>query len=121
MATTIQSFGLDDSPFNVSESDLENTAIMDIKAGVAGQVDVIDIDNSANAASSFFKGYDNVNPTIGTTDPDLIILVQASVRRQIIFVEGFEFTNFSMACVTAAGTAGVTSPTSSVIVEVQLS
>lgn len=118
MTTTIQSFGLEETPQVIHETDLESTAIRDLTGGVAAALKAIDLDNSGVAAVSYFKGYDNGSPIVGTTDPDLIIMIQASVRRTIIFIEGFDFDVFSMACVTTAGTAGVTNPTASVVVDV---
>ncbi len=118
MATTIQSFGFVNSPLNVRESAIGATGVMDIKAGVAGYVLALDIDNTANGAASYFKGYDAGIAVVGTTVPDLVIMIPASVRRTILFVDGFDFANFSFACVTVGGTTGVTPPTSSVVVDV---
>ena len=120
MATTLQSFGLDDSPQNISESDLTATVVQDVKAGVSGTLWNLDIDNSANGAASYVRIWDNPSPTNGTTDPDIVIMIPASVRRTIEFVEGFEFTNLSFAAVTTGGTAGTTDPTSDVIAEVMV-
>ena len=119
MAVTIQSFGLNESPQIVSESDLTGTPVRDISGGVAGVVNAIEIDNSANGAATYFKGYDNGAPTVGTTDPDLVIMIPASVRRTVIFIDGFDFDSaFSFAGVTTGGTGGTTSPTSDAPAEV---
>jgi|SRR6267378_2519133 len=83
------------------------------------------IDNTLNAAISYFKMYNNAAPTIGTTAPDEIIMVAASSKITIPLqtgnppVPGKVFaTALSYACVTAGGTAGTTAPTSAVPVEI---
>ena len=76
----------------------------------------------SNGAASYLKIYDSLGPTIGTTDPDWILPVAASVQRTFLFTEddvmGLTIANgISYGCVTAGGTAGTTSPTSSVILD----
>lgn len=86
----------------------------DIK-GSAGTLYAIEIDNSLNAAVSYVKLWDAASGsvTVGTTAPDWIFRVAASVSRTVMFPQGVAFaTALSIAAVTAAGTAGVTGPTS---------
>lgn len=94
-----------------------------VKASSAKVYSVI-VDNSANAgAASYVKLYNTGTVTVGTTAPDEVIYVP-----QGVVVEHFLFTGanagktfgtaVSAACVTTAGTAGVTSPVSSVIVTI---
>ena len=79
----------------------------------------IEIDNTANAASTFVKLYNNAAPTVGTTAPDMIILVPASVSRTLVIPSGITFaTALSIAALTAGGTAGSTGPTSDVTTRV---
>mgnify|MGYP001589379178 CR=1 FL=1 len=99
----------------IYDSDADGTSEADM-TGTSGVLYVVDIDNTANAAASYVKLYDAAAPTIGTTAPDWIFKVAASVRRVLAITEGFAFTNLSMACVTAGGTAGTTNPTSNVAV-----
>ena len=74
------------------------------------------LDNSLNAAQSFLKLYDAAAPTVGTTAPDLVFRVEASQKIQVTFHKNKpKFTTaLSLCCVTAGGTGGVTSPTSTV-------
>ena len=74
------------------------------------------LDNSLNAAASFLKLYDAASPTIGTSAPDFIFKVAASEKLQVTFHKNKpKFTTaLSLACVTAGGTAGTVSPSSSV-------
>lgn len=77
----------------------------------------IEVDNTANAAASYLKLYNTGSPTVGTTVPDWVVMIPASVERNITIPEGLTFgTALSYACTTAGGTAGSTSPTSDVIV-----
>ena len=78
----------------------------------------ITIDNSNNAAKSYLKLYDHASPTVGTTAPTHIFEAPASKVIRVNFHKNKpEFTtSLSVACVTAAGTAGTTSPTSTVSV-----
>ena len=77
----------------------------------------ISFDNSNNAAAaSFLKLYDASAPTVGTTAPDWIISAKGGDKVHMVFFKNKpKFTTaLSVACVTAAGTAGATSPTSAV-------
>ena len=75
------------------------------------------IDNTNNAsAASYFKAYDASAPTVGTSAPDFCIKVGGAEKLYINFQKNRpKFTTaLSFACVTAGGTGGTTSPTSSV-------
>lgn len=89
----------------------------------AKKVHAIDLDNSANAAGSYLKLYDNSDPTVGTTVPDEIIYVRGTKRRRITYHDDkLEFaTALSVACVTAGGTGGTTAPTSAVTAKITVS
>lgn len=84
--------------------------------GAAGKVYMIEVDNTANAASSYLKLYDDGNPTVGTTAPEDVVRVKAGQKRCLVIPEGLDFTILSFACVTTPGTAGTSSPASPVIV-----
>jgi hypothetical protein len=83
------------------------------------------VDNSANAAASYLKLWNVASGgvTVGTTAPDEIIYVPAlsivTVNYGTSAAPGKTFgTALTASCVTTAGTAGVTSPSSSVIVTI---
>lgn len=101
----------------VRDSNLGGTSDANVGPGAA-TVYLVQVDNSANAAQKvYLKLYNAVAPTIGTTAPDKVIPVPGGSTQKIAFPEGIPFTTgLSMACVTAAGTGGVTSPTSPVVV-----
>lgn len=76
------------------------------------------VDNTAVAAITYIKGYNAFAPIVGTTDPDLVLMIPASVSKTVLFTTGNSFsTAFSMAALTTGGTAGVTGPTGSCIVD----
>lgn len=112
-----------DSPAGYSRyvNTVVNNAISGVKTS-AGTIHALIIDNTANAAITYIKLYHALtgSVTVGTTAPDDIIAIPASVKRTISFVEGLGFlTGLSVAAVTAGGTGGTTSPTSSVILTVE--
>ena len=99
--------------------DLDGT-ISAVKAS-SGTLYGLVIDNSANAAASYVKLWNTASGsvTVGTTAPDWIFMVPASVKKTFSMPEGIAFgTALSAACVTTAGTAGTTNPTSNVDVRI---
>ena len=100
-------------------------AVVDAIKASSAVVYSVTIDNSANGAASYVKLYNLASGSVvvGTTVPDEVILAPASQVVTAIFktsaAGGKTFgTALSAACVTTGGTAGVTAPTSSVIVSV---
>jgi hypothetical protein len=99
------------------DTDSANAAVA-AKAS-SGTIYALDIDNTANAAVSYVKIWNTAqgSVTVGTTAPDFIFMVPASSRTPWIIPAGVALgTAITVACVTTAGTAGTTSPTSDVIV-----
>jgi hypothetical protein len=102
----------------------ENTATNNTKSAVkasSGTLYAIVVDNTANAAISYVKLWDlgSGSVTVGTTAPDMIFKIPASGKKTIIFQDGLAFaTALTEATVTAGGTAGVTSPSSNVILDI---
>ena len=86
----------------------------------------VTIDNTANAgAASYVKLYNlaSGSVTVGTTAPDEVIYVPANVIVTREFFSGASAgvtfgIGLSAACLTTGGTAGSTSPSSSVIVSI---
>jgi hypothetical protein len=80
----------------------------------------IRVDNSANGAASYLKFYFiNTPVTVGTTVPDEVILLPASTIVNRSMPGGLIVpTGLIVACTTAGGTSGSTSPSSSVPLQV---
>jgi len=81
----------------------------------------VEINNSGNSAdASYVKCFDKATGavTVGTTDPELILVATAGATVTYMFDQGISFaTGLVLACVTGAGTAGTGDPSSSVVVK----
>ena len=72
----------------------------------------LELDNSAVAAVTYFKLYNNAAPVVGTTAPDAIIMIPANATISVAIPGGVTFaTALSYVAVTTGGTAGVTATT----------
>lgn len=118
MATTQITLGYPAGTNLFTETSLANTALV-VKASSA-TLHLAVIDNTANGAASYVKVYNSAGAvTVGTTVPDDVWLVPASSTRTFYNVGGTVFgTGLQVACVTAGGTAGTTSPTSAVVARI---
>ena len=116
MAVTKQDMDLTTGLTVVRDTDADSTSEADMNTGAA-TLYLVSIDNSANASQkNYFKLYDAVAPTIGTTAPDMIIPCPGGSTVTLAILEGLSFaTGISAACVTTGGTGGITNPTSDVI------
>ena len=74
----------------------------------------IRIENPHASAVAFVKLYDNVAPTVGTTDPDIILSAPADKVITWVMQAGVSMDSVSMACVSTAGRAGTTTPTGTI-------
>ena len=74
-----------------------------------------------NPAAVYFKAYNNTAPTVGTTDPDLILPAAASATASYTIPNGGHTfgTALSFAVVTSAGTGGTSNPATAVLVDIE--
>lgn len=73
----------------------------------------LELDNTANGAASYCKAYNTGTVVVGTTVPDLVVMVPASTKITMVWPAGVTFgTALSFATTTAGGTTGSTSPSS---------
>ena len=124
MAITIQPLTLDAAEKIISDADVDETAEVDVNHGAAKIVALV-LDNTANSATTYLKLYNTATVTVGTTVPDLVLMVLASVTRTMVIKSrsyaGLYFdTALTLAAVTAGGTAGTTGPTSAALLDVVL-
>jgi hypothetical protein len=85
--------------------------------GAAGTLYMLQIDNTANSSSMYFKLVDANAATVGTTSPDFVLRVRASTKTTFVIPGGLVFsTGFTAFCVSTGGTAGTSSPSSAVVV-----
>jgi hypothetical protein len=119
MATTVIDIATPSGLKKFRETDLAETKVA-IDA-TSGTLHTIVVDNTANAAVTYLKLWNAASGdvTVGTTAPDWVFQISASVKKTIVFHDGEAYaTALTAACVTTAGTAGTTGPTSNVIVEI---
>jgi hypothetical protein len=119
MTTTLIDIATPSGLKKFRETDLEGTKVA--VDATSGSIHSIVVDNSANGAASFLKLWNvaSGSVTVGTTAPDWCFLIPASTKVTIPFISAVAYdTALTAACVTTAGTAGTTNPTSSVIVEI---
>ena len=113
--TTTPTCGGDFPDVIVKETDLGGTAVVDVFDG-SKSVHTISINNTQNAAVSYFKAYNAGSVDPSSDVPDLKIKVPASVTLDIIIADGLSFTTaVSMRCVTGTTDTDNTDPGSSVI------
>lgn len=115
------------SPSNfIQFTDTAMGATIDAVKASSALVYSVFIDNTANGgAASYVKLYNvaSGSVTVGTTVPDEVIFVPGGAQiEHLLFTKsslGKTFgTALSAACLTTGGTAGVTPPSSSVIVTI---
>lgn|SRR5574341_1518525 len=119
MAITITPLGIGGNALRIMrDANANATSENNVNDGAA-TIYAITVDNSAVAATTFVKFYNNASPTVGTTDPDMILMLPASSSRTFVFRNANNFaTALSYAAVTTAGTAGTTNPTATVIMNI---
>jgi hypothetical protein len=91
-----------------------------VKASAATVYNV-EIDNTANAAITYVKLFNlaAASVTVGTTVPDVVIMVPLSVKISFVIALGWSFpTALSVCSVTTGGTVGATPPSSAVVVKI---
>jgi len=109
----------------VKDADADEVVEKDVLAGPC-TLKHVHVTNG-NAGVVYLKFYDDIAPVVGTTAPEEVLQCVGSGTEGGVtdFLinggKGLRFENgLSYACVTAGGTAGVTGPTSTVSVVVQL-
>lgn len=119
MAVTITPLGLNGTIKIIRDATSNATSESNVADGAA-TIYAITADNTANAAVEYLKLYNAATaPTVGTTDPDVILMLPLSVVRTFVFRNSLSFsTGLSFATVTAGGTAGLGSPGGAVIVNI---
>lgn len=106
----------------IRDDDADATSENDVLSGAATIIRV-KVDNTANGHDVYLKLYNDAAPTVGTTAPNIVIPAKAG-KSAILAIQGGSGISFgtalSFACVTTGGTGGTTSPTNSVIVDIEV-
>jgi hypothetical protein len=107
----------------IRDADCNATPTDNVNAGAA-VIYLIEANNSTNPSSTvWLKLYNSLNPTIGTTAPDMTFPIGGGDTFKLAIPEGISFgTGLSFACVSnGGGTAGGTGPTNDVEVTLVIS
>src|SRR5437773_864836 len=106
-------------------------ATTDVIKNSAGTLFMLGLDNTANAAITYIRLWDNNGAVVtGTTAPDWIFKIPASKKFTLVLTDstsgvatgGIAFANgLQIAASTTAGTAGNTAPSSAVVGKVLFS
>lgn len=90
-----------------------------ITAATSGTLYLIEVDNTANSAPSYFKLVDASSTTVGSTAADLVLPAAATSTARYVFPEGYGYTaGLSVWCVTGVLTASNSSPSNDVIISI---
>ena len=100
----------------VQDTSATNTAV-DNTTGGSGTLYAVEIDNTNNAAISYFKMANSTDATAGTTAADICLFCPASSKVNYVFVGGIAFSaGFSHWCVTEKAESDTSAPGSAVVV-----
>lgn len=95
-------------------------AAVAVKASSA-KIYELELDNTANGAATYCKIFNVAagSVVVGTTAPDMTILVPSATKITMVFPDGLDFgTALSVASVTTKAESGSTSPSSSFAVKI---
>lgn len=101
----------------VINTDCDQTSDDNVFGGSATMYS-IQIKNPHATDVAFVKLYDNAAPTVGSTDPDIVLSAPANKVITWVMQAGVTMSVVSMACVSTAGTGGVTTPTGTIDVRI---
>lgn len=96
------------------------TATTELLSSGAGLIYAVEIDNTLNTATSYFKVYDTTGAvTVGSTGPYMILMCPGSSKAQYTFDSGVTIsTGVTAVVVTTNGTFGATTPSGTVVVRI---
>ena len=117
---TISSITLANLSANEFNDTVNGSTAVAVKAS-SGTLYHVECDNTANAAATYVKLWDlaSGSVTVGTTAPDWVFKIPASVRITQPIPGGVAFgTALTVASLTTGGTAGTTAPSSATIVRI---
>lgn len=60
----------------------------DVMSGAGATCYILDGDNSNNTVAAYLKLYNSANPTIGTTEPDIVLKLPAQTRQSVTIGDG---------------------------------
>ena len=113
MATSSTNLNSPISNTHYTDTDIGSgtTATSTTISGSSEVVNHILINNSVNSSKVYVKLYNDASsPTIGTTEPFMVLPCEALSSFEIQFLPGITFAQLHYAAVTTAGESGTTGP-----------
>ena len=99
-------------------TDVDDTAGAAAVSAASCVIYEMELDNTANAAATYMRMYNTATVTLGTTVPDSIIMIPASVKITLVLPSGVTFgTALRLSAGTSATLATTTAPTSNFAVK----
>jgi hypothetical protein len=108
-SSTVINNPISNTQYNDSDIGSGTTAAGTEISSSSETVNHILINNSVNSAKIYLKFYTS-SPTVGTTDPYMILPCEALSSAEFIFLPGIVFSALHVACVTTPGVSGTSSP-----------
>jgi hypothetical protein len=93
------------------------SAAVDTAGLLLGDMHIVNTTAGAGSSTVYLRIYDSLDPVVGTTNPEVIIMCPHGTATTVDIASGIPIaTAVSYACVQEAGTAGATSPATTVVV-----
>lgn len=127
MAFTKSPMSVASGLYVIRDASADVTVDADVTSGAA-VLYVLEIDNTLNSAKSYFKGFNTASVTVGTTEPSLVLPVEASTKQKFSWHDptgasegGIAFaTALSYLVTTTPGLGGVSDPSPSLAVAIAM-
>ncbi len=118
-ATTLSTITVAGQEYTTIGRDQNSNSTYAVHKASSATVSSVAVDNTDGAGAVYTKFYNSATPTVGTTAPSLIIRTPAGRKTVRMFRTTLAFgTALSSATVQEAGTAGTTSPASTVVLDI---
>ncbi len=116
MAVSVTNLGSPLAVKLVIDDDADGSANNNV-TGASGNIFLVEIDNANNTAITYVRLYNHNSPSVGTTDPELVLPAPAGTKLTYAIPQGVAFgTGISIAACAEGGTSGSTNPGGTVTV-----
>ncbi len=109
MAYTKSPMTLASGLYVIRDSSADVTPDLDVTTGAA-TLYVLEVDNTLNTAKSYFKAYNSATVTVGTTEPALVLPVEASTKQKFSWHDPTRASEGGLAFATALSYLVTTTP-----------
>ena len=95
----------------VEDTAVSNTAVNNPTGMTGGgTIYYIEVDNTMNAAATYFKIFNHASPTIGTTAPEIVLKIAASQRQYMVVPLGYNVSTAATYAAFATSSNSAASP-----------